>query len=160
MTLNDMDRPPTVSGLKSVLTLFGLLVGVTSIVFLSIAWGDRPYVAQAISAYALTLGTFFLVFCDSNGLQGYDLKDERVRRELPGILGIHFFVLVFLFVALSYLLSLRPHLPAWWAATTRLRNSDAPRFDVALIFAGCAVMFVETYYLRRWLARALDVETS
>lgn len=153
-----MNTPPKASGLEMFATWAGLMLGAATILLLGILLGEKPFGLQIVAVAADTEYVFFLVFCDSRAWRGYSLRDKRVQRELPRLLGPHCFFLFLIVVALTVALSSRSRLPSSWVVESGSKH-DSP-FAVALIIAGVLAATAQAWLYRNKLARALAVENT
>ena len=146
-----------VSVAKQLGTWLGIVSGSMAVLLLLILIGDKPYGIQITTLIGDTGFVFFLVFCDSRAYKGYSLRLTAVRKKIPTLLAIHAAFLLFIFVALTAALSVRPHLSSSWLITTGKRDSW---FDVLLMVIGVTIYVSQTQISRKILSRSIDADRN
>lgn len=141
---------------KAFVTWLGLIAGSMAIFWLAILTADKPFGLQITTLVGYTGFVFFQVFCDSRAFKGYSLRLPAVRKKIPTLLGIHAVFLVFVFVALTGALWVRPWLITNSWLITRGRRDNW--FDLLVMVIGVSVGMGQTLISRKILSRSIDAD--
>jgi hypothetical protein len=144
-----------VSVAKQLGTWLGIVSGGMALFWLAILIADKPFGLQIITLIGYTALVFFLVFFDSRAFKGYSLRVKAVQDKLPTLLTIHALFLLFVLVALTAALSVRPQVLSSFHITNRNKDNW---FDYLLIIIGVIICMSETLISRRILSRSIDVD--
>jgi hypothetical protein len=158
---NYMDSPPkNVPLRRQVGTYLGVLAGAIGLFLLMLWMTDKPFGVQIVAIVADSASIFLFVFCDTRALHGYSLRDRRVRDQMPAVVGIHLIFLTVIAIGFTFAWSLRPLLPVSFVTVPGRRSQLESNLAILLLFLGCGVAIVESFLLRRTLARALHIDAS
>ena len=146
-----------VSVAKQLGTWLGLVSGAMALCWLAILIADKPFGLQITTLVGYTTLVFFQVFCDSRAFKGYSLRLTTVRKKIPVLLVIHAVFLLFVLVALTAALSVRPHLSSSWFVTKKKRDNW---FDVLLMVIGVTICMSQTLISRKILSRSIDADRN
>ena len=146
-----------VSVAKQLGTWLGIVSGGMALFLLGILIADKPFGLQITTLIVYTGLVFFQVFCDSRAFKGYSLRLTAVRNKISTLYAIHVVFLLFVFVALTAALSLRPHVLSSWHTTNGKRDNW---FDMLLIIIGVTICMCQTLISRKILSRSIDTDRN
>ena len=146
-----------VSVAKQLGTWLGIVSAAMALLWLAILIADKAFGLQITTLAGYTGLLFFQVFCDSRAFKGYSLRLTAVRNKIPTLLAIHAVFLLFIFVALTAALSVRPHV----LSSRHVRDGERDNwFGMVLILAGVVICMGQTLISRRILNRSIDTDAN
>ncbi len=153
--LGEPEKPPKVSIAMSLGLFVAYMVGALGGLGLVIAFGDRPFGIQIVTAITYTYFAFWYIFFPAKGmLERYSLSDKRVQQEFPRILAIHCAFLILVFVVQTTLFAIKPRLPAYWLIKQGTRQSSW--YELLIVVPFVAMFFTQVLISRRSLRRSLE----
>lgn len=132
--------------------LFSAVVLIT--LMLWIVLGETPVGFLVASLISYSIWVFCFVFFRWRGMpEAYSLRNEKIRRRIPHLVGIHAAFLALVSALLSIAFYLQPRLRSGWVAQGTPTHRSA--LSEGLILACTLILVAQVYISRRLLNRSV-----
>ena len=152
-TVDSCLAPPSFSLERFMLFLPIFLTMIFGGGLLFVLFADRLLGIQLASLVSYTSAIVLYTFSANRGMQRYLFRCPIVKPQFPRLVIRHMAFVCILLILLTAALQLRPHLPAWWFATSR-ESRSMPPFIAALFVLSALLALAQILTNRSLLERA------